>query len=243
MAILFLTGGNRGIGKSILKKFAENHFDVVVSTRKQYSDFEEECRRIEKAHDINISHVYMDLGNQNSIRDGLNAFNALNCVPNVVVNNAGIFSEKTLMMTPLSELENVFQVNYFSVFQICQYLVKKMLCKGGSIINISSIGGMTKQPLATSYGASKAALNRMTTSLAQELAPFKIRVNAVAIGSADSDMVKTLSPKSMESLINATALKRTAKCAEIADVVYYLSSSEASFINGQIVRVDGGLTL
>lgn len=242
MATLFITGGNRGIGKAILRKFVENHYDVVVSTRIQYEDFEAECKQLSSQFGVTISHVYMDLSSRESIKKGLTAFGALRVIPDVVVNNAGIFSEKTLMMSTMAEIDTVFQINYFSVVQISQYMVKKMLRTGGTIINISSVGGIIKQALGTSYGASKAALNRLTTSMTQELAPFKIRVNAVAIGIASTDMRDQLSEKSLASITCATAAQRSCESNEIADVVYYLSSNESSFINGQIVRVDGGLT-
>lgn len=242
MATLFLTGGNRGIGKAILRKFVENHYDVIVSTRKQYDDFESECQQLAVEYGVSIHHIYMDLSNRDSIKEGLTAFGALKIVPDVVVNNAGIFSEKTLMMTSLTELDNIFQVNYFSIVQISQYMAKKMLRTGGTFINISSVGGIIKQALGTSYGASKAALNRLTTSMAQELAPFKIRVNAIAIGIASTDMGKQLSEKSLSSITSATAVQRCCDSNEIADVIYYLSSKESSYITGQIIRVDGGLT-
>lgn len=241
MSLCFITGGNRGIGKAILMKFAKAGYDIVVSTRKRYPEFENQCREIELENACRIHHIYMDLAVQDSIKQGLAAFSDLKITPDVIINNAGVFSEKSLMMTSMNELQKIFQVNYFAVVQISQYMAKKMLRKGGVIINISSIAAESKQPLGTSYPASKAALNRLTQSMAQELAPFDIRVNAVSIGIAGTEMINELSEQSRQTILNATALKKCAEPQNIADVVYFLADKESNFINGQIIRVDGGL--
>lgn len=243
MGTVFITGANRGIGKAILLKFAEKHFDAIVSTRVRYNEFEEECHDIEKKYNIKIHHIYMDLSDRESIKFGLRQFSTLGITPSVLINNAGVFHEKTTFLTRLEEMDMVFQINYFAAVQITQTISKKMLRHGGAVVNVSSVASMMKQPLATCYGASKAALNRFTYSLAQELAPFNIRVNAIAIGIANTDMGDKLSEKSLTAIKSATALKRVCDSKEIADAVYYLSTEESSFITGQIIRVDGGLTI
>lgn len=241
MACVFITGANRGIGKTILNKFAKNHFNIIVSTRKQYPEFEEYCKSLAVEEEISIYHVYMDLSDKDSISEGLYSFSQLKIVPDVLVNNAGMFHEKILLMSSIDDIRNVFQINYFSILQITQKVAKMMMRKGGSIINISSIASLTSQPLGSGYGASKAALNTLTKSLAQELASFKIRVNAVAPGGIETEMYDKLDETSRATVLDSTAMRRLAKPEEIADVVYYLASDEASYINGQIIRVDGGL--
>ena len=144
-------------------------------------------------------------------------------------------------MSTVDDIERCFQVNYFAAVQITQRVAKLMLRKGGTIINISSVSSFTKQSAVTGYGASKAALNIFTTSLAQELAPFNIRVNAVAPGGMDTDMFTELNKKNKEVLIANTALKRIGNVSEIAEVVYFLATEKSSYINGQVIRVDGGL--
>lgn len=242
MSVLFITGGNRGIGKAILTKYAKHGFNIVVSTRKVYSDFELYCRQLEKNCNVTIRHIYMDLTDQESISKGLADFSSLKTTPDVVINNAGIFCEKSLILTSLNELHKVFQVNFFAMVQISQFMAKKMLrTGGGNIINISSIAAESKHPLGTSYASSKAAVNRLTRSMAQELAPFGIRVNAVSVGIAGTEMINELSEKSRETITNSISLKRCADTEDIANVVYFLSSKESDYINGQIIRVDGGL--
>lgn len=244
MATLFITGGNRGIGLAILKRFAAEGYNIIVSTRKQYPEFEVECREIESTHGVMIHHAYMELDNPDSIAQGLKNIDALGIVPDVVVNNAGIFHEKMLLFSKMEDIKKVFQVNYFSVLQITQYFAKAMMrIGGGAIINISSIAADNNQPSAIAYGASKAALNRFTKSLAQELAAFKIRVNAVAIGVADTEIINNLSDKSQANIKESIAMKRMADPIEIANVVYFLANDQSSYVDGQILRVDGGLRI
>ena len=131
MATLFITGGNRGIGLAILKRFAAEGYNIIVSTRKQYPKFEVECREIESTHGVMIHHTYMELDNPDSIAQGLKNIDALGIVPDVVVNNAGIFHEKILLFSKMEDIKKVFQVNYFSVLQITQYFAKAMMRIGG----------------------------------------------------------------------------------------------------------------
>jgi 3-oxoacyl-[acyl-carrier protein] reductase len=243
MATLFITGGNRGIGLAILKRFAAEGYNIIVSTRKQYPEFESECREIESTQGVMIHHAYMELDNPDSIAQGLKNIDALGIVPDVVVNNAGIFHEKMLLFSKMEDIKKVFQVNYFSVLQITQHFAKAMMRMGGVIINISSVAADNNQPSATAYGASKAALNRFTKSLAQELAAFKIRVNAVAIGVADTEIINNLSDKSQANIKESIAMKRMADPIEIANTVYFLANDQSSYVDGQILRVDGGLRI
>lgn len=243
MKTLFLTGGNRGLGLAILKRFAENGFTIVVSTRRQYPEFENFCRLVEKQFDIQIHHIYMDLSDSDSIAEGLREFSKTGLTPTVLVNNASMPYDRTLLMSRLSDIKNCFQVNYFATVQITQHIAKKMLRNGGSIINISSVSSLTRQSAGTGYSASKAALNVFTSSLAQELAGFKIRVNAIAPGGMATEMFESTNESNKNTLIANTALKRIGLPEEIADTVLFLASERSSYITGQIIRVDGGLIL
>ena len=241
MSTLFLTGGNRGLGRTILEKFVSNGFDAIVSTRKPYADFEEWCRILEEKHHKKIYHIYMDLASRDSIKQGLKVYSALGVVPSVLVNNASMPYDRIALMCKIDDIEECFQVNYFSVVQITQKIAKGMIKQGGCIVNISSVSSMTKQAAGTGYSASKAAINVFTVSLAQELAPFKIRVNAVAPGAMDTSMFAETNELNKVALTQNNAAKRLGNTTEVAEVVYFLSSEKSSYINGQIIRVDGGL--
>lgn len=243
MATLFITGGNRGLGFEILKKFAKEGYDIIVSTRRLYPEFESSCRGLEKDYAISIYHIYMDLSDRASIAEGLKQFNSLKIVPNVLVNNASMPYDKTTLMSKLSDIDNCFQVNYFAAVQIIQYVAKKMLRTGGSVINISSVSSLTKQAAGVGYSASKAALNVLTYSLAQELSAFKIRVNAVAPGGMRTEMFDATNPANKDALVSNTAMKRVGEPSEVADLVLFLASENSLYINGQVIRIDGGLLL
>lgn len=243
MNTLFITGGNRGLGLEIVKKFASAKYNIIVSTRKQYAAFEQACRELEEVNDITVKHIYMDLSSRESIVEGLKCFADLKVTPTVLVNNASMPYDKIALMSKISDIELCFQVNYFAAVQITQYIARKMLRTGGSIINISSVSSLIKQPAGAGYSASKAAVNVFTTSLAQELAPFKIRVNAVAPGGMRTEMFESTNEVNKDMLVGNTALKRVGEPEEIADLVLYLASDRSSFINGQIIRIDGGLVL
>jgi len=217
--VLFITGGNRGLGLALINLFASKGYDIVVTTRKSYKDFEVHCKSLEQQYGILIHILYMDLENRQAISLGLKEFSALKIVPTVLINNASIFFDKTVLMSTVDDIERCFQVNYFAAVQITQRVAKLMLRKGGTIINISSVSSFTKQ----------------------ELAPFNIRVNAVAPGGMDTDMFTELNKKNKEVLIANTALKRIGNVSEIAEVVYFLATEKSSYINGQVIRVDGGL--
>lgn len=243
MATLFITGGNRGLGLEIVKKFAKEGYDIIVSTRKSYYEFESFCRELEEEYSVSIHHIYMDLSDRLSIRQGLKEFGNLKIVPSVLVNNASMPYDKTTLMSKMADIDTCFQVNYFAAVQITQYVAKKMLRTGGSIINISSVSSLTKQAAGVGYSASKAAINVLTYSLAQELSAFKIRVNAVAPGGMRTEMFEATNTSNKDALVYNTALKRVGEPTEVADLVLYLASDSSSYINGQIIRIDGGLLL
>jgi 3-oxoacyl-[acyl-carrier protein] reductase len=159
-----------------------------------------------------------------------------------LVNNAGIVTKGLLAMTSIKQLKDVFQVNFFGHVQLTQVISKIMMRqKAGCIINMCSIGGIDAFPAYVSYGCSKAAMTYFTKTLSKELAPYGIRVNGVAPGMAATDMQKQLKGEANDEILHRTAMSRVADPMEIADLVYYLSSPQSSYITGQIIRIDGGM--
>ena len=241
--VLFLTGANRGLGLALLEKYAKEGYDVIATTRVQYREFEDHCAEIAKTYNVKIHHIYMDLSNPESITAGLKVFKDLQITPTVLVNNASMPYDRIALLCKMDDVRKIFQVNYFSVVQITQQVAKAMMKGGGCIINISSVSSLTKQAAGTAYSASKAAINVFTQSLAQELSSFKIRVNAVAPGGMNTEMFTSTNDSNKQALIDSNALHRVGETTEVADVVFFLSSPNASYINGQIIRVDGGMFL
>ena len=139
------------------------------------------------------------------------------------------------------EIEKSFQVNYFAPFLLMKEISGLMVRQGyGNIINISSVTSLVTMPAGAAYNASKAALNYLTMSGAQELAQFGVRVNAIACGIINSDMFAELKPEVQKKNLKRVAVKRTAEYSEIANTVLFLCSDKASYITGQVIRVDGG---
>ena len=237
-----ITGANRGIGFSILKRIAENGANVIACARKQDDLFEKEISNISKKFNIKIKPIYFDLSNENEIEQGLKKIISLNWIIDIIVNNAGINHVALFQMTPIKKMRDIFNINFFSQILLTQKLLNIMIKnKKGSIINISSNAAVECDAGRSGYSSSKAALIAWTKVLSKELGNFNIRVNAVSPGLTNTDMMKKdLSRKVIEDAIKRVPLKRAADPDEIAKVVLFLASDLSSYVNGEVISVTGG---
>ncbi|RLC90039.1 MAG: beta-ketoacyl-ACP reductase, partial [Chloroflexi bacterium] len=162
----------------------------------------------------------------------------------ILVNNAGTTRDQLLMLMKEDDWDTVLRINLKSVFNCCKAAARPMVRqRWGRIISISSVSGITGQGGQTNYAASKAGIIGFTKSLAKELGPRSITVNAVAPGFIPTDLTADLPEELKQKLIEATPLRRMGKPEEIANVVAFFASDEASFITGEILTVDGGLVM
>jgi len=240
--LALITGANRGIGLSILKKFSENGANIIACARSKNNKFEQLVLDISKKFKNKITPVYFDLSQENEVEQGIEKINAISNKIDIIVNNAGINQVSLFQMTSIKKIKEIFDINFFSPLRLTQKLMKIMIRnKKGSIINISSNAAKECDAGRVGYASSKAALIAFTKVLSKELGSFNIRVNAVAPGLTNTDMMgKDVSKKIIEEAIKRVALKRPAEPEEISDVVAFLGSDLSSYISGEVIFVTGG---
>lgn len=239
---VLITGCNRGIGKEILTKFASQGTHLVACVRTDSEEFSLYLNILRERYNINIEVIYIDLTNSESIATAMREIFYRKIQVDILVNNAGVVFASLLSMTPISKLQEIFKINFFSQVEITQYVVKWMQRRGcGAIVNIASTAGIDGIEGFAAYGSSKAALIYFTKMLSKELSASGIRVNAVAPGLISTEMVEQLDNRAVEEMRKQNSLKRFGGTDEVAELVLYLASDSSSFINGQVIRIDGGV--
>ena len=241
--VAVITGANRGIGKCIAEKFAENGANIIVCMRSISPETAEWIKELRGKFNISINPVIVDLSDERVVKASIQEIFKISKKVDVLVNNAGIASGSLFQMTPVSEIRKIFEINFFSQIALSQGIAKIMIRnKSGSIINLSSTAAFISDPGTLAYGSSKAAFSRATQSMASELGSYNIRVNAIAPSVTKTDMYEQMSVDAREKLISSSALKRAAEPEEIAKVAVFLASELSSFVTGQVIRVDGGIS-
>ena len=239
-----ITGCAKGIGKSILDLFAENGANIWACVRKRDEAFEQHCKNLSSKYNVRILPIYFDLADREQIKFGIKTIISSKETIDILVNNAGITFNALFQMTSIDKMIEIFQINYFAQMLLTQYVSKIMVKqKHGSIINISSTAALDGNPGRSVYGASKAALLSSTKSISKELAEHNIRANTIAPGITATDMVSaSMTDEIIQKTIEQTKLKRIGEPSEIAKTALFLASDLSSFITGQVIRVDGGLS-
>lgn len=241
MGLAIVTGGSRGIGAAIAEKLAAEDHDVVINCASSVDKAEavaEKCR----AHGVTAVPMQWDVSDHAACEKALAEIKEKLGVPYILVNNAGITRDGLMVRMKEEQFDDVIRINLkgaYNMLQLCGAMM--MRAKKGRIINISSISGMVGNFGQINYCAAKAGLLGMTKTAAKELGPRGITVNAVAPGFIDTDMTANLSDDLKEGAKKQIALGRFGKPEEIAGVVAFLASDDASFITGQTIVADGGM--
>lgn len=237
-----ITGCNRGIGREAVRLFAENGNNLICCIRKENSDFEQFISGLRSRYGVKIETLYFDMSDESAIKNTLQPLLKEKRQIDVLINNAGVATGGLLQMTSMTQLREVFQINFFSQVLITQMISKLMMRqKSGVIINMGSVAGLDSFAGYTAYGSSKAAVMSFTRIIARELASYNIRVNAIAPGLTDTNMANQMEGKAYQEMVNRSAMNRLGKPEEIAQLMVYLASDDASFVNGQVIRIDGGM--
>lgn len=238
---VIITGSNRGIGKAMVETFAASGANIWACARKLTPEHESWLKETAEKNNVFIKPVYFELTDKDAINNGIKSVIDDGLPIDVLVNNAGISTVGLLSMSKVEDIEDIFAVNYFAMLRIIQRVSKRMARqKKGVIINMSSLAGIEPQAGKIAYGSSKAAIILMTQCLAKELGPLGIRVNAIAPGPIETEMIHQYSDDLLKKLASESSLKRLGKPEEIARVALFLASDNASYINGEIIKVDGG---
>lgn len=237
--VVVITGVNSGIGRCTAELFAQQGARIVgVDIR---TDRMEELKASVEAEGTEFLGCQCDVCEAESVRfvfkQAVQRFGRVDIVTNI----AGVSSDRPITLTSSDEFQRVMDINVKGVFNFCKYAVpyfKKQ--KQGVIINTASVTGIYGSGMGCPYPASKAAIIGLTKSLAIELAPWKIRVNAVAPGVINTEMVAALSEQARKSFSNTIPLKRMGKAEDISYAMLYLASDWASYVTGTVLQVDGG---
>lgn len=238
---VFVTGSRRGIGRAMVEAFAKEGAHVIAHSRKRTDDFINDMESIAKTYSVTIDPIYFDMTDTKAMKEAITPFYKSKTNIDILINNAGVAHGGLFQMTPVSHIREIFEINLFSMMELTQLLTKLMVRrKSGCIINMASIAGMDLKAGNCAYGASKAGVIAFTKTLSAELAPIGIRVNAIAPGLTDTHMAEQMEEKSGKAMVMSTSMNRLGRPQEIANTALFLASDAASFITGQVLRVDGG---
>jgi 3-oxoacyl-[acyl-carrier protein] reductase len=243
--ITIVTGSNRGIGNNILARFAAEGAEIWAHARRFNEAHEAHTRALSEKFDVSVTPVYFDFEDREEMKGAVKKIRSSGKPIDVLVNNAGVTHNALFEMTKETDLRRVMEINFFAPYFFTQYAVRLMNKNGGSIVNISSVVGSNGHSGQSAYGASKAAMDALTKTLSQEFGGRNIRVNSIAPGMTETDMIRALSDitranadREVEELV---PLKRFGTPEEIANAALYLASDLSTFVTGQVLRVDGGL--
>ena len=238
--VAIITGGSRGIGFATADKFLTEGATVIITASSEESAKKAVDKLRSKHPDGRVDGIWPDLADFKSVRKAFIETTARYGCFDILVNNAGV-SESTPFTEYTEEtFDKVMDLNVKGVFNATRAAADCMIARGsGVILSTSSMVSLTGQPSGFAYPASKFAVNGLTVSLARELGPKGIRVNAVAPGIIETDMMKAVPKEVIEPLIKQIPLRRLGKPEDIANAFAFLASDEASYINGVVLSVDG----
>ncbi len=238
-----VTGSSRGIGKAIALALAKEGYNVVIN----YNGSKEKAEQVKKeCEDFGVSAITVKANvadfaeSENLIKEAISTFGSID----VLVNNSGITKDTLLLRMKEEDFDSVIDVNLKGTFNTIKHAARQMMKqRSGSIINMSSVVGISGNAGQANYAASKAGVIGLTKSVARELASRGIRANAVAPGFIETDMTDELNDKAKEEILKTIPLNDTGKGEDVANLVVFLASEKSRYITGQVIHVDGGMLM
>ena len=242
--VVAITGSSRGIGFCIAKTFAENGASLIMNARNDNTAFKERCDEIRDLYGVTVIECPGDVGDaktaQNIAKEAFSNFRSLD----VMVNNAGILQDALIGMIDEDQVRRTISVNLEGVIFCSQAAARVMRRnKNGSIINLTSIIGTNGNTGQMVYGASKAGVIGATISSSKELASDGIRVNAIAPGYIETDMIRDIPDDTHQQRLDSIGMGRIGSPQDIANIALFLASDLSTYITGQTIGVDGGMLI
>ena len=239
--VVLITGSSRGIGRSTVIKYAQNNYNVVINYNNSYDKARELGDYLVSTYGIEVMIVKADVGNEVEVKDMVDKVISKFGDIDVLVNNASIAIDSDFTCKDSNSFNEILNTNLVGTFLVSKEVSKYMKDnRSGIIINVSSTNGIDSMYVESlEYDASKAGVISLTHNLAEYLKPY-VRVNCVCPGWVNTDMNKDLDSAYIEQENKRIMLNRFAEPEEIANVIYFLATDEASYINNSIIKVDGG---
>lgn len=241
--VALITGATRGIGREIAFTLGKNGYEVVINYRSENQDLEDTIELFKK-EGIKFYTVKGDVSSfeesERFVKEAIEKAGKID----VLVNNAGITKDTLIARMKKEDFESVIDVNLVGTFNVTKNVISHMIKnRKGRVINISSVVGVSGNAGQTNYSASKAGIIGFTKSLAKEVGSRNILVNAVAPGFIETNMTDVLKDNIKEEIEKAIPLKRMGTPKDVANVVKFLASEDASYITGQVINIDGGMVM
>ena len=238
--VTFVTGAGKGIGRAVVEAFSKAGAAVVYANDVVDGSVDEIASECNERYGTKVIPIYFDVSDRNAVKSTILRIKREQGYLDTAVNNAGIMTDALIGSVTYDLIEEIYNVNVYGSMDILQWSAKLMMKRRkGSIINLSSIVGITGNPGQLVYSSTKGAIIAMTKTAAKELGVHNIRVNAIAPGMIDTDMMRSVGEKHLQHYIDNIPFGRLGRPSEIADACVFLASDMSTYLSGQIIAVDG----